>query len=47
MGNLEVILPMITVAGASQDIEDTFIGANENKVSDGGRESAMITRKAS
>jgi hypothetical protein len=31
MGNLNVILPMITVAGVTQNIEDTFITPNETQ----------------
>jgi hypothetical protein len=42
MGNLKVILPMITVAGVPQNIEDTFITPNENKMSDGGRGRASL-----
>jgi hypothetical protein len=40
MGNLKVILPMITVAGVFQDIEDTLIRPNEMELSHHWRERA-------
>jgi hypothetical protein len=40
MGNLKVILPMITVAGVLQDIEDTLIRPNEMELSHHWRERA-------
>jgi hypothetical protein len=44
MGNLKLILAMIT-AGVFQNIEDTFIRHNGNKISDGYRERAWQTQK--
>jgi hypothetical protein len=44
MGNLDVILPVITVAGVPQNIEDTFIRPNETELSHRERERARLRR---